>query len=129
MSAVVRIGPGTYRVEQNGTRQIVYVAGTAGDEWAFCNGLVFHGDFKETPTGRVHARPTASLSLFAPMPATVIKVLAQPGMAVKKGATLIVIEAMKMEMPIRAPADATVAAVHCREGQIVPSGALLVDLQ
>jgi biotin carboxyl carrier protein len=35
---------------------------------------------------------------------------------------------MKMELPIRAPADAVVSAVHCREGELVRAGAVLVEL-
>ena len=38
---------------------------------------------------------------------------------VKKGDTVVLLEAMKMELPIRAPADATVRAVNCREGALV----------
>jgi len=62
------------------------------------------------------------------MPATVIRVLVQPGAAVKKGDTIIILEAMKMELPIRAPADATVAAVHCRDGDLVQPETTLIDL-
>jgi biotin carboxyl carrier protein len=62
------------------------------------------------------------------MPATVIKVLVAPGAIVKKGDTVIVLEAMKMELPIRAPADATVMAVHCREGELVQPDAALIEL-
>ena len=49
------------------------------------------------------------------MPATIVKVLATPGQAVKAGDTLVIVEAMKMELPVRAPSDAVVKAVHCRE--------------
>jgi biotin carboxyl carrier protein len=41
---------------------------------------------------------------------------------------VIVLEAMKMELPIRAPADATVMAVHCREGELVQPDAALIEL-
>ena len=63
------------------------------------------------------------------MPARVSRILVQPGAAVKKGATLIVLEAMKMELPVRALADATVVAVHCREGELVQADAVLMDLK
>ena len=53
----------------------------------------------------------------------------EPGAAVKKGDTLIVLEAMKMELPIRAPADGTVARVTCTEGQLVQPGVPLVELE
>lgn len=67
-------------------------------------------------------------SLTAPMPATVIRVNVEAGAAVKKGDTLIVLEAMKMELPVRAPADGTVSSILCREGQLVQPGVPLVEL-
>jgi biotin carboxyl carrier protein len=126
---VTRIGDGVYRVEREGRAQIVYVAGTAEDRWAFWNGQVFRG-------GRVAAPPPARRSgpgetaqaLTAPMPATVISIRVQPGSVVKKGDTVVILEAMKMELPIRSPADATVTAVHCREGELVQPDAILVEL-
>jgi biotin carboxyl carrier protein len=62
------------------------------------------------------------------MPARVSRILVQPGDEVKKGVTMIVLEAMKMELPVRALADATVTAVHCREGELVAADAVLIDL-
>lgn len=41
--------------------------------------------------------------MMAPMPATVVKVLVEPGQAITEGMTILVLEAMKMELPIRAP--------------------------
>jgi biotin carboxyl carrier protein len=67
-------------------------------------------------------------SLMAPMPATVIRVNVAAGAAVTRGDTLIVLEAMKMELPIRAPADGTVSNVNCSEGQLVQPGVPLVEL-
>jgi biotin carboxyl carrier protein len=62
------------------------------------------------------------------MPARVVKVLVAPGAAVRKGETVIVLEAMKMELPIRAPENATVGAVHCEEGELVQADAVLIEL-
>jgi biotin carboxyl carrier protein len=61
------------------------------------------------------------------MPATVLKVHVAPGQPVKKGDTVVVLEAMKMELPVRAPGDGTVSAVLCREGDLVPADATLVE--
>ena len=47
----------------------------------------------------------------------------------RKGDTVVLLEAMKMELPLRAPADGTVAAVHCREGELVQAESVLVELQ
>lgn len=122
MATVVPIGPGAYRVEHDGRQAIVYVAGSAGDLWAFSDGQVF----------RQHehaARSGATKALAAPMPATVVKVLVVPGQSVREGDTLVVVEAMKMELPIRAPADAVIKAVHCHEGELVQPDRTLVELE
>jgi 3-methylcrotonyl-CoA carboxylase alpha subunit len=39
-----------------------------------------------------------------------------------------VLEAMKMELPIRAPREGIIAAVHCEPGELVQPGVALVDL-
>jgi acetyl/propionyl-CoA carboxylase alpha subunit len=68
-------------------------------------------------------------SLTAPMPGTVIKVLATPGDRVAPRQTLLVLEAMKMETPVVSPYEATVRAVHVAEGDRVAGGAILVELE
>lgn len=99
----------------------------SGDtRWVFLDGEVF--EFEVQRQGRRRAT-THEGSLSAPMPATVIRVNSTAGAAVRRGDTLIVLEAMKMELPVRAPADGTVKAVHCREGQLVQPGVPLVDFE
>jgi acetyl/propionyl-CoA carboxylase alpha subunit len=68
-------------------------------------------------------------ALTAPMPGTVIKVLAAPGDQVEPRQTLLVLEAMKMETPVLSPYAATVRAVHVTEGDRVAGGAVLVELE
>jgi biotin carboxyl carrier protein len=126
---VVRIGPGAYRVEHDGAGEIVYVAGPVGDLWAFSKGTVFRGALTGAEERRPNPRTATPQSVLAPMPATVTEVLVRPGMAVKKGQTVVLLDAMKMEVPVRAPSDAVVAAVHCRAGQLVQGEAPLVDFQ
>ena len=62
------------------------------------------------------------------MPATVAQSRSRLAMPVARGDTLVVLEAMKMELPVRAHADGTVTAVHCREGELVQPGRPLVEL-
>ena len=68
-------------------------------------------------------------SLTAPMPGTVIRVLAKEGDRVDHRQPLLVLEAMKMETPLVSPYDAVVKAVHVAEGDRVAGGALLVELE
>jgi 3-methylcrotonyl-CoA carboxylase alpha subunit len=127
--AVTRVGDGVYRVEGEGRADLVYVAGTGDERWAFWNGQVFRASRDSAPrTNRRAGHSDVAQALTAPMPATVIAVRVRPGDSVKKGDTVVILEAMKMELPIRSPADATVSAVHCREGQLVQPDAVLVEL-
>ena len=64
----------------------------------------------------------------APMPGNIMKVNVKPGAAVKKGDVLMVLEAMKMENDICAPADGTVASVEVAQGATVETDAVLVTL-
>ena len=62
----------------------------------------------------------------APMPGTILKVNVAPGNNVKKGDSLLVLEAMKMENEIVAPCDGTVASVLVSQGASVSTGDVLV---
>lgn len=77
--------------------------------------------------GRVAAGPGAA-SLEATMPGHVLDVLVKEGDFVTKGQTLVLLEAMKMELRIAAATDGVVGKVLCQAGQIVERGQLLVEL-
>jgi acetyl/propionyl-CoA carboxylase alpha subunit len=68
-------------------------------------------------------------ALTAPMPGTVIRVLAKEGDRVAHRQPLLVLEAMKMETPVVSPYDAVVKAIHVKEGDRIAGGALLVELE
>jgi len=68
-------------------------------------------------------------ALTATMPGLVLDVLVAPGDAVVKGDTLVLMEAMKMELRITAPADGVVSAIGCEAGQIVERGRVLVEIE
>ena len=59
----------------------------------------------------------------------VFKIEAPVGTAVKKGDAVVVIEAMKMEIPVVAPEDGTVASIDANVGDAVEAGALLATLK
>ena len=67
--------------------------------------------------------------LEAPMPGVVTRVMAAAGDEVKKGQSLVALEAMKMEHLIRAPRDGRIRRVNAQPGQMVAGGATLVELE
>jgi propionyl-CoA carboxylase alpha chain len=68
---------------------------------------------------------TVAGGLVAPMPGKVVQVLVEAGQAVAAGATLLVLEAMKMEHTVRAPEDGVVSALHVAAGEQVDADQLL----
>jgi len=67
--------------------------------------------------------------IVAPMPGTVTRILAEPGVDVPRGAPLIVLEAMKMEHTLRAPAAGRLKALKCAVGEFVQEGTELADFE
>ena len=67
--------------------------------------------------------------LLAPMPGKVIALIAEAGATVEKGAPLLILEAMKMEHTITAPAAGTVKGFHFAVGDQVGDGMELVDFE
>jgi biotin carboxyl carrier protein len=129
--AVWRVAPGVFSVKAGERHEIVYVAGSPPNQWACWNGLVFRssGEARGRATRTTAALGPLAQSLSAPMPATVIAVLVGPGARVAKGDTIVLLEAMKMELPIRALGDATVKTIHCQVGDLVKADQPLVELE
>jgi 3-methylcrotonyl-CoA carboxylase alpha subunit len=69
------------------------------------------------------------MALSAPMPATVLAIKVAPGQHVDAGDLLVLLEAMKMEVPIKAPRAGRVKSLACREGELVQPGIALVEIE
>jgi biotin carboxyl carrier protein len=107
---------------------VIVTAARSGNEiWIGCEGhaLLFR---VETDVIRPRSSARDQDGLSPPMSATVVRVAVRAGDRVAAGDTLVVLEAMKMELPIRAPRDGVVRAVHCAEGQLVQPGVRLIEL-
>ena len=74
------------------------------------------------------AGDAGSIEVSASVPGKVFKVEASVGQTVKSGDPIIILEAMKMEIPVVAPEDGTVASIEVSAGQAVEAGALLATM-
>lgn len=115
-----------YLVRDNGRQQRIAVATSGTVTWIFMDGNVWTIDAAAPERSRASAGRDSGV--MSPMPATVIAISAAVGAPVTEGDTLIVLEAMKMELPIRAPRSGVVTAVHCAMGDLVQPGVNLVEI-
>ncbi|MGH8053831.1 MAG: acetyl/propionyl/methylcrotonyl-CoA carboxylase subunit alpha [Stenotrophomonas sp.] len=86
--------------------------------------FTLHDPVAEADTANDHGG-----SLLAPMPGRVVALLVEPGSTVSRGTPLLVMEAMKMEHTLQAPADGTVHGFRAKAGDQVGDGAVLVDFE
>ncbi|MGH9750501.1 MAG: acetyl-CoA carboxylase biotin carboxyl carrier protein subunit [Candidatus Polarisedimenticolia bacterium] len=112
-------------VARDGRRRIFVKVGRSDPE-AF--------ELETRPPGGVAARagnaaPAPGDDLVATMDGRVVDVRVREGDLVEAGATLVVLEAMKMELRLTAPHAGTVRALHCRPGEVVERGRRLVILE
>jgi biotin carboxyl carrier protein len=108
---------------------VAHVVANGDTTWVFIDGETFTVDIESAERARPRRAAAGNEGLAAPMPATVIKVLIEPGAEVHRGDVLLLLEAMKMELPVRAPRDGRVTTLHCRPGELVQPGTPLVDLE
>ena len=127
VSDVTPLGNGRYLVQQDSTTELAYAVASGRETWVFLDGRAY------VIGSAAAARRGASVSndadaLAAPMPATVVRIEVSPGQTVVKDGLLVMLEAMKMELPIRAPRDGRVTGIHCRVGEIVQPGVPLLEI-
>jgi biotin carboxyl carrier protein len=111
----------------DGERVIAYVSSEGTKRWVTVNGQTFvltkSSGAKRRGAGHEHAS-----ELAAPMPGQVRGVNVSEGDAVTKGQTLLVLEAMKMEIRIQAPFDGVVSSISVKVGQTVEREQILVKM-
>ena len=82
----------------------------------------------ETPAPAAAAGPGTGAPVKAPLPGVVTKVPVTVGLTVKKGETVLVLEAMKMENNITAEADGTITGICVAAGDSVMEGTTLLTI-
>ncbi len=112
-------------------QRIPVVAALDGETaWVACGGKVYALQ-RETRSARRAAggEPDSESVLHAPMPGTVRAVQVAAGENVARGQTLLLLEAMKMEIRIQAPAEGRVKTLHVEPGQQVEKDQRLVEME
>jgi acetyl/propionyl-CoA carboxylase alpha subunit len=103
-----------------------WIARNDDARWVFYEGRTYVLTERRATARRRGLQHDGALS--APMPATVRRIVVAAGDRIKAGDTLIVLEAMKMELPIRATTGGIVRALHCAEGELVQAGVPLLEV-
>ncbi|MEU7743921.1 biotin carboxylase N-terminal domain-containing protein [Nonomuraea sp. NPDC049158] len=124
---LVHADPSRIVLERGGVRHTFEIAHYDGKVCVDSPG----GSVELTPAPRLPepVEQVAPGSLLAPMPGSVLRVEVEPGDRVTKGQAVLVLEAMKMEHQIAAPADGVVSGVHVEKGQQVEAGAVLAIIR
>ncbi|MDO4648223.1 MAG: biotin/lipoyl-containing protein [Eubacteriales bacterium] len=83
---------------------------------------------KAAPKAAAPAAGAGAVAITAAVPGKVFKIAAPVGTAVKKGDSVIILESMKMEIPVVAPEDGTIASIDVAEGAAVENGDTLATM-
>ena len=105
----------------------VYVSSDMAKRWVTINGQTIM--LTKTSGAKQGVRHDHAGGLIAPMPGQVRSVAVGVGDIVKKGQTLLTMEAMKMEIRIQALKDGTVKTLHVSQGQTVEREQILIEME
>ena len=129
MADITPLRDGWHLVTEGDVRWRVAIADAPDATWVFVDGQVARIEAAGNGSTRRRAKGRGDSSVMAPMPATVVTINAAAGHRVNEGDTIIVLEAMKMELPIRSPRSGIVKAVHCAKGDLVQPGVTLLEIE
>ena len=124
---VARADDGKLDLLLNGQRVTAYVSSDGARRWVTVNGQTF--TLTKSSGTRKATHHHAAGELTAPMPGQVRAVNVSEGDIVTKSQTLLVLEAMKMEIRIHAPQDGVVKKLFVQPGQTVDREQRLIDIQ
>jgi 3-methylcrotonyl-CoA carboxylase alpha subunit len=121
----VAIGDHTYTVPIDPHRRPASVVTIGGEQVLFVRGEAWSFGIPKSTRGN-SAEVDGDGSVPAPMPGRVISVTTRNGQLVKKGQSLLILEAMKMELALQAPCDGVITGLAVAAGDQVTEGAVLV---
>jgi biotin carboxyl carrier protein len=126
---ILQAGDGKLDLLIDGKRVTAYVSSDNAKRWVTVNGKTFVLTKSSGRSSRGHGQHHAAGELTAPMPGQVRAVNVSEGEVVTKGQTLLVLEAMKMEIRVQAPQDGVVKKLFVKQGQTVEREQVLVEIQ
>jgi biotin carboxyl carrier protein len=114
----------------DGQHTTAYVSSDNAKRWVTVNGQTYKLTKSSGPRKGGHAPHAAgALRVTAPMPGQVRAVNVGEGDSVTKGQTLLVLEAMKMEIRVHAPRDGLVRKLSVKQGQTVEREQILIEIE
>jgi len=126
--AVSKTAAGEYVVTDGTCSWRVAVAGPPDARFVGADGASACVEVQPEGEVRPLRKRAGDAGTSAPMPGTVIGIAVEVGQRVRAGDVLLTLEAMKMELPIRAPREGVVAAIRCAPGDLVRPGPPLVEI-
>ncbi len=120
-------GAATYTVTVNGTSHEV----TIDDGRAVVDGVAYAVDLGQggAPPAATERSAAGGEAVTAPFAGLLLRVEAKPGTTVAKGATVVVLESMKMETPLASPVNGVVESVRYAAGDQIESGAVVATVR
>lgn len=125
---VTPLGDGRFIVGDGTSQRTAYAVAAQDATWVFLDGHVYVVETEATSSRRPRGADDQAAPA-APMPATVVLVNVTPGQEVAPGDLLIMLEAMKMELPIKATRAGRVKTIACHQGELVQPGVPLLELE
>ncbi len=133
----IQVGEGAFHVIRDGVGYSAEILSVDDAAKVFCirvNGHEYtvevqdHFDELLEKMGLNHLAAGVVSDIKAPMPGLVIEVMVEAGQSISKGDPVLILEAMKMENVLKAPADGTVQAVVVSKGSAVEKNAVLIRM-
>ncbi len=124
---IIRAANGRMDLLVDGQRVTAHVSSDMAKRWVTINGQTLM--LTKTSGAKQGVRHDHAGGLIAPMPGQIRSVAVSVGDVVKKGQTLLTMEAMKMEIRIQALKDGVVKSVSVKQGQTVEREQILVEVE
>ena len=122
MTSIIEVEPGVYSILVDGTSYEVRIS---RDEIALNGYRVPRRQKRLSATAGAHGKVT----IVAPMPGKVVRVLVSPGQEVTAGQGIVVVEAMKMQNELKSPRAGRVTSLNAKENDSINAGAVLAVIE